>query len=562
MNPNTNKSTFPRENIDIDSNHSHGNASCDLDDIEKVNTRETARQNELDHIPSHISAQDIHAVAVERERHGEYDMDETIYQKFSPHRKTIICAVVSFCGLLAPISSTSILSAIPEVTSTFHTKASVTDLTNAFYMLAMGISPTIWGPLSQIYGRRWICIYTASLFTVFNICTAVSPNLPAFFVFRILTALQGTSFLTMGASIIGDIYKPTERATAMGWFLSGTLIGPAFGPFIGGIIVTFRSWRVIFWLQTALGGLGTILVVIFLPETIHYAKCDELVGLPPKRKFRKLAQWTSPWRVIALFSYPNIIAAGFASSSLTWNMYSLLTPIRYVLNPRFNLTSPLQSGLFYLAPGCGYLLGTFFGGRYADYWVKKYLKRRNGERVPEDRLNSCLPFMGIVIPGCMLVYGWAVEKAVGGIPLVVIVMFAQGVAQLFCFPSLNTYCVDVMQSRSGEVVAGNYVIRYLFACLGTALVLPAVESIGVGWFSTISAAFVCGSAILLWTTTIYGKAWREKTNARKERKRKARVAKKLERAQPSSSPSSSSASSSTDDVRMETTQQQVGEKVQ
>jgi MFS family permease len=82
--------------------------------------------------------------------------------------------------------------------------------------------------------------------------TALSPNLAAFYIFRILTAFEGTSFLTIGASCIGDIYRPTERATAMGWFLSGTLIGPALGPFIGGIIVTFRSWRVIFYFQTAL----------------------------------------------------------------------------------------------------------------------------------------------------------------------------------------------------------------------------------------------------------------------------------------------------------------------
>lgn len=136
-------------------------------------------------------------------------------------------------------------------------------------------------------------------------------------------------------------------------------------------------------------------------------------------------------------------------------MYSLLTPIRYVLNPRFNLTSPLQSGLFYIAPGCGYLLGTFFGGRWADHMVKKYIRIR-GERVAEDRLRSCLLFMGGVIPACMLVYGWSVEKEVGGIALPVVMMFLQGVAQLFCFPSLNTYCLDVMQARSAEVVGESY----------------------------------------------------------------------------------------------------------
>lgn len=187
-------------------------------------------------------------------------------------------------------------------------------------------------------------------------------------------------------------------------------------------------------------------------------------------------------------------------------MYSLLTPIRYILNPRFHLTTPLQSGLFYIAPGCGYLLGTFFGGRWADYIVKKWIHKR-GRRVPEDRLRSALVAM-LVVAGSILIYGWSVEKAVGGVPLPVIVMFIQGVAQLFCFPSLNTYCLDVMQRRSAEVVAGNYLVRYLFAALGSATCLPAVEKIGVGWFSTISCLFivVCTGFVML--TTRYGEGMR------------------------------------------------------
>lgn len=142
-------------------------------------------------------------------------------------------------------------------------------------------------------------------------------------------------------------------------------------------------------------------------------------------------------------------------------MYSLLTPIRYVLNPRFDLSTPLQGSLFYIAPGCGYLFGTFFGGRYADHIVKKYIRIR-GHREAEDRLRSCLWFLGGVIPACMLIYGWSVEKRVGGIALPVIMMFLQGVAQLFCFPSLNAYCLDVMQFRSAEVV-GMYPFLRCFA---------------------------------------------------------------------------------------------------
>lgn len=160
------------------------------------------------------------------------------------------------------------------------------------------------------------------------------------------------------------------------------------------------------------------------------------------------------------------------------------------------------------------------GGRWADHIVKKWIRKRGGVRVPEDRLKSCLVFLGIVIPGCMLVYGWTVEKAVGGIPVPVLAMFLQGVAQLFCFPSLNTYCLDVMQAtgRSAEVVAGNYMFRYVFAALGSGIVLPAVEAIGVGWFSTISALFLVASGFCVWATTVFGGKWRDQVDARNQRK--------------------------------------------
>ncbi|KAF2726931.1 MFS general substrate transporter [Polyplosphaeria fusca] len=445
------------------------------------------------------------------------DNDE-IYNRFSERRKNIITVVLSFCSFLAPISSTTVLSAVPEVASTFQCDGSIINLSNAMYMLFMGLSPCFYGPFGNIYGRKWVSLACAVMFFAFSIGTALAPNLASFFVFRILTAFQGTSFLVIGSSVIGDIYKPTERGTALGWFMSGTLIGPALGPFIGGIIVTFRSWRDIFWVQTALAGAAVFLVLFVQPETIHYRRSDELKGLSNSKKARSMWQWLNPFRVIRLYRYPNLLTVAIASSSLVWNMYSLLTPIRYVLNPRFGLTSPLQSGLFYIAPGCGYLVGTFFGGRWADHIVKKYIKIR-GERVAEDRLRSCLVFLGVVVPACMIVYGWSVEKRVGGVALPVIMMFLQGVAQLFCFPSLNAYCLDVMQSRSAEVVSGNYMLRYMFAAAGSAVCLPAIRKIGVGWFSTISAVFLVLAAAATYITTLYGKQWRDAIDAKKAAKK-------------------------------------------
>ncbi|KAJ7494340.1 hypothetical protein B0H11DRAFT_2227761 [Mycena galericulata] len=60
--------------------------------------------------------------------------------------------------------------------------------------------------------------------------------------------------------------------------------------------------------------------------------------------------------------------------------------------------------------------------------------------------------MSVIIPACIRLYGWSIETKAGGVALLVIVMFIHSFAQLFCFPNMNTYCIDVMQSRSAEVV--------------------------------------------------------------------------------------------------------------
>jgi hypothetical protein len=263
------------------------------------------------------------------------------------------------------------------------------------------------------------------------------------------------------------------------------------------------------------------MVLILFPETIAHKGISDFDEMPPAKRAYAIWRRVNPVPVvIMLFEYPNLSLAAITAAALVWNQYSLLAPIRYVLNPRFNLTSPIQSGLFYIAPGCGYLVGTLVGGRYADYVVKKWIRKRDGVRVPEDRLKSCLVFLGLIVPGFIVIYGWTVEKKVGGIAVPVLAMFFQGVAQLFCFPSLNTYCLDVMQSkgRSAEVVAGNYLFRYAFAALGTGVVLPAVETMGVGWFSTITALFLVSSGGLMWLTTEFGAQWRQKVDEKRSRK--------------------------------------------
>lgn len=208
-------------------------------------------------------------------------------------------------------------------------------------------------------------------------------------------------------------------------------------------------------------------------------------------------------------------------------MFSLLTPIRFVLNPELNLTTPLQSGLLFLAPGAGYILGTQVGGRWADRTAKSWT-RRLGYRLQEDRLRSCILTLGILMPGATLLYGWSLDRNIGGISLPTISMALLGFAQTCASPALNVYILDVSQNDSGKAsgrfsnvtwnvtfshislhIASHYFARYVLMAAATATCLPSIQAIGVGWTATISAGLVLIGAGLVLLVLRLGKRWRD-----------------------------------------------------
>lgn len=435
--------------------------------------------------------------------------EDPFYQRFSPARKRLFVCIVALSVFLSPSSSMAFLPATSDISKQFKTTETVIIVSNACYYLVMAISPCIMSPLGDLYGRRPMYLLCSGGFTLFTALVAVSQNIVMFFVFRSLTALFGTAFFSLGGAIVGDIYIPQERGNAMGWTLSGSQLGPAFAPVVGGFIVTYTSWRVIFGLLAGLGAITFVLSFLFLQETIRISKLNALRSETGRRfVFVRF----NPFRVFTAFKFLNLLLSGVMSMSLIYNMCTLTTPIPSVVNPRFHLTSPLYSGLFYLAPGMGYLTGSLYGGKWADRYVRKYMVTR-GERVPEDRLRSTYASFGFVLPVSVLIYGWSIEKEKGGVALPVLALFFSGTAQTFCFPSINAYSVDCLPHLGGDAIASNYFIRYIAGAIGTGTCLLQIHNIGVGWSNTISSfVLLVGFANCL-VLIQYGGRLRERTMA-------------------------------------------------
>ena len=125
------------------------------DDSASIHTISTTneRPDNLAPIPSHVS----HTHDAPIQHYSSYiEIPDEVYDRLAPSRKLVIVALLSFCGFLAPISSTTILSAVPEVAATYSSTGTIINLSNALYLVFMGLSPCFWGPLTQVYGRRTV----------------------------------------------------------------------------------------------------------------------------------------------------------------------------------------------------------------------------------------------------------------------------------------------------------------------------------------------------------------------------------------------------------------------
>lgn len=109
--------------------------------------------------------------------------------------------------------------------------------------------------------------------------------------------------------------------------------------------------------------------------------------------------------------------------------YTILVPLSQTVAPRYNITNSAILGCFYLAQGVGNAVASRYTGRYADWMLKHWLRRRNGVYVPEDRLYASLIGSAVILPLSVLALGWVLDKGSGkvGLAWVVILLFVDGI---------------------------------------------------------------------------------------------------------------------------------------
>jgi DHA1 family multidrug resistance protein-like MFS transporter len=128
----------------------------------------------------------------------------------------------------------------------------------------------VWGPLSEVFGRK-VPLFTGYIaFIILQIPVAVAQNTETVLICRFIGGCFGSAPLAIVGGALADFWGPVDRGVAICVFAGATFIGPVTGPIIGGFLVqSDLGWRWTAWITMIMSGLFLIVGLGIIPETSH-----------------------------------------------------------------------------------------------------------------------------------------------------------------------------------------------------------------------------------------------------------------------------------------------------
>jgi len=169
-----------------------------------------------------------------------------------PGSRNAIFAVSSLALLLASIDATIVATALTTITRELHTSLGLCAWTISAYMLGSVAANPIAGRLSDSLGRKRMFLIFIGIFTASSLCCGLALNIDMLIGLRVIQALGGGGLMPSAAGVIADQFGE-HRDRPIGLLSSIFPLGALIGPALGGLIVTYASWRLIFFVNVPVG---------------------------------------------------------------------------------------------------------------------------------------------------------------------------------------------------------------------------------------------------------------------------------------------------------------------
>ena len=365
----------------------------------------------------------------------------TLDQSTFMQRKYIFPAVLVFFEMATYLSSDMYLPALPTVIKNFAISNDQGQLTLMAWFLGAISVQLILGPLADRYGRKSILCFGAILFTLSTLACALTTSFHAFLLARFI---QGTGICFMAVPGYACIHESFDRKEAIKLLtLMGSIavLAPALGPLLGSIILIRFDWRMIFYFLVVWSFIATLLLVIWMPETLTKDKRHALnLSLILKNYLKILLNR----RFMAIISVYGLLLCGF----ITWIVAGPFLVIEYFQY------SPISFSIFQ-----GFIFICYI---CANHLVKYLIDKKPLNKIILNGLSLCLVICTLSFISAILVP----KFLFGMIITYMIYAFGSG----FVFAPLNRLAIESTNEPMGSRMAVFSTLMSGFATLSSVLV--------------------------------------------------------------------------------------------
>lgn len=226
-------------------------------------------------------------------------------------RRAVLGVVLSI--FLAAMESTVVATAMPKVVGSLGGLHIYSWVFSGF-LLTSTVTMPLWGRLSDIFGRRPTFLVGLSIFLVGSALSGAAQSMVELIVFRMLQGLGAGSLMTIGMTIVADLFRLERRAKMQGYISGVWGVASLVGPLLGGLLTDHVSWRWVFYINLPFGAVAMGLIATSLR--------DESERRRPQIDYAGLAFFAAGVSALLL----GVVEAGRAAS---WTRVDVLGPLLF-----------------------------------------------------------------------------------------------------------------------------------------------------------------------------------------------------------------------------------------
>lgn len=178
-----------------------------------------------------------------------------------------LALILGGLAMFGPFTIDSIFPAFGVIQRDFAITAAAMQQSISVYLFAYALASVIHGPLSDAYGRKPILLVGIAVFLLASVGCALSDGLTELLVWRALQGVSSGVGIIVGRAIVRDLREGPDAQRLMSQISMIFTIAPAIAPIIGGWILGWSNWQMIFWFLVAFAALLLLVTAVALPET-------------------------------------------------------------------------------------------------------------------------------------------------------------------------------------------------------------------------------------------------------------------------------------------------------